>query len=63
MKFVTVILPDDTVRVLDGVAERSLRSRSNLVRAVLESFLRHGDPSQLFDPAPHRDPAQSHEAA
>jgi metal-responsive CopG/Arc/MetJ family transcriptional regulator len=60
MKPVTVTLPDATLRALDDRAERCLRSRSNLVRAVLERFLRDPDPAQLFEP--HRDvnPAQSH---
>jgi predicted transcriptional regulator len=39
MKAVTLSLPDETVRRLDVAAEQFLRSRSNLVRAVLERWL------------------------
>jgi metal-responsive CopG/Arc/MetJ family transcriptional regulator len=41
-QYCTVVLPRSTVRELDGMAERSLRSRSNLVRLAIEQYLRTG---------------------
>ena len=43
MKLVTVSIPNDTVRALDDKAKRVLRSRSNLVRAVLEQWLSNAE--------------------
>ncbi|HUN27394.1 MAG TPA: hypothetical protein VMU67_13895 [Steroidobacteraceae bacterium] len=40
-------MPEETVDRLDDAAERYLRSRSNLVRAVLERWLEAGDTSGL----------------
>jgi metal-responsive CopG/Arc/MetJ family transcriptional regulator len=47
MRNVTLSLPDQTVDRLDRAAEQFLRSRSNLVRAVLEGWLANPETAPL----------------
>jgi len=53
----SVSLSTSSAQRLEGLVSASGLKRATLARLVLEHFLRHPDPAQLFEPAP----AQSHE--
>lgn len=54
-----VSLSTSAAQRLDGLVSASGLKRATLARLVLEHFLRHPDPGQLFETHRDVDPAQS----